>query len=345
MCYFRDILTFTYRAWLESADIAFSSKQTQLRIILDNLGFGLPSGPDVYKVVMEAWKAALRFMENCVIGIPQAVKSGEVLLALSAWHLYPDLEVLHSHTRIVKQNDPLIAPGGVVTIGLHNQNEDNDLGIIWSLPLSHLQYYGKSVLATSIVNTQSSRVTMDQLLLVTLGCLTNGWVQSVQDTAICAKFLLTLQKALHNQYQSIPGWLKMLSSVAATYLDSTGKSRQDADRLIAFGRRRCQTFLADSKATIPTAFGLLKPEVFVGLLKGSEAKIRWLRARFHERENKVQTEEAQFNKVDLTPALIRYRPEPDEVSHLMLDESKSAKKYSLPSQPPRFHVHSIPDRL
>jgi hypothetical protein len=113
-------------------------------------------------------------MENIVIGMPQAVKSGEVLLALSAWHLYPNLEVLHSHTRIVKQNDPLTARRGVVTIGLQNPNVENELGIFWSLPLSHLQYYGKPVLATSSVNTQSSRVTMDQLLLVTLGCVTNG---------------------------------------------------------------------------------------------------------------------------------------------------------------------------
>jgi hypothetical protein len=48
------VLTVAYRAWLESADIAFSSKQTQVRIILDNLGFELPSGPDVYKVVTKA---------------------------------------------------------------------------------------------------------------------------------------------------------------------------------------------------------------------------------------------------------------------------------------------------
>jgi hypothetical protein len=116
----------------------------------------------------------------------------------------------------------------------------------------------------------------------------------------------------------------MLVSVATTYLESTGKSRQDADRLIAFGRRRCQNFLADSKAAIPTAFDLVKPEVFVGFLKGSEAKIQWLRARFHGRVNKVQTDEAQFKDVDLPLALIRYRPERGEASQLLLeDEDKS----------------------
>ncbi|OCL08862.1 hypothetical protein AOQ84DRAFT_397688 [Glonium stellatum] len=88
------------RAWLESADTAFSRKQAQARIIIDNLGIELPSGSDVYKIIMKSWKEALRFMENIVNGMPQAVETGEILLALSSWHLYPDLEVLCAVTRL-----------------------------------------------------------------------------------------------------------------------------------------------------------------------------------------------------------------------------------------------------
>jgi len=130
--------------------------------------------------------------------MPQAVKSGEVLLALSSWHLYLDLEILYGHTQSIKQNDPLIVRGGVVTIGLQNPNVTDELGISWSLPLSYLQYYGKPVMATGSINTQSSRITMDQLLLVTFGCVTNDWVADTKGMTVCAKFLLALRKTLDN---------------------------------------------------------------------------------------------------------------------------------------------------
>src|ERR1051326_47790 len=133
------------RAWLECADVAFADKQKQLMLAIGDLGLEMPNGSDVYEVVTKAWKAALTFMENTVAGTPQTVSSAEVLLALSAWHLYPDLEVLHGHAQIVKQNDPLVAPGGIVTIGIQNPDMADEYGISWSLPLSYLQYYGKPV--------------------------------------------------------------------------------------------------------------------------------------------------------------------------------------------------------
>lgn len=270
-------------------------------------------------------------MENIVIGMPQAVKSGEVLLALSSWHLYPDLEVLYGHTQSIKQNDPLIARGGVVTIGLQNPNIDDEFGILWSLPLSHLQYYGKPVMATGSINTQSSRVTMDQLLLVGFGCVTNKWVTGIQGTTACAKLLLALQRALDNREP--PGWLKMLFNVAVTYLESTGKSREDADRLISFGRRRCPTFLAHAEATIPIALGLTRPEAFIGLLQNSEAKIKWLRKRFNGQKKKVQVKRAQYKTIDLELALIRYPSDPHEVAHLKMNEDDYMPLHHHPKHP------------
>jgi len=68
----------------------------------------------------------------------------------------------------------------------------------------------------------------------------------------------------------------MLFNVAVTYLELIGKSREDADRLISFGRRRCPTFLDQMKLAVLMALGLTKPEVFIGFLGNSEAKIKWL---------------------------------------------------------------------
>jgi len=72
--------------------------------------------------VVEAWKVALQFMESVVAGQPMAVRSGEVLLAMSSWHLYPDLEVPGNKPTSIRQKDPLITPGGIVTIGLETPN-------------------------------------------------------------------------------------------------------------------------------------------------------------------------------------------------------------------------------
>ncbi|RDW60754.1 hypothetical protein BP6252_12137 [Coleophoma cylindrospora] len=315
------------KAWLESADTAFSRKQTQLMLILDNLGISLPAGPNVDKVITDAWKAALRFMENAVVGIPQTLNSGEVLLALSAWHLYPDLEVLHGHARVIKQNDPLITPGGIVTIGLQNPSVDDDLGISWSLPLSHLQYYGKPVLSTGFVNTRSSRISMNQLQLVSLGCITSSWVKRVQDTTLCAEFFLALQKVLESLGQNMPIWLKPVFSASEFYLKTDGEARMEAERLISFGRRRCPEFLSNSLQQIPSAFNFGKPEVFVGLLKDSDAKIRFLRTSFQN--EKEHPKPGNPTLAQLSQGLIRYRPSQHEVAGLVLGSGETGSKSTL----------------
>ena len=41
-----------------------------------------------------------------------------ILLALSAWHLFPDLSILAPHAADVRFNDHLFSKGGRLTIGL-----------------------------------------------------------------------------------------------------------------------------------------------------------------------------------------------------------------------------------
>ena len=106
------------RSWLASADLAFLHKQKQLILILDNLNIQIVPQENILESVTAAWKSALQFMEDIVTGKPMAVQRGEGLLAMSAWHLYPDLEIVLPLRKCIKQNDELIPHGGIVTIGI-----------------------------------------------------------------------------------------------------------------------------------------------------------------------------------------------------------------------------------
>ncbi|EXL45112.1 serine/threonine protein kinase [Fusarium oxysporum f. sp. radicis-lycopersici 26381] len=108
------------RSWLLFADQAneIKVKQTQLQLILQNVA-ALPinSATSVYEKVIHAWKGAMTLVEKLIAGRPQVVYNGAVFLGLSSWHLFPDLIVLGDTVTEVKQNDPLIAPGGILTLG------------------------------------------------------------------------------------------------------------------------------------------------------------------------------------------------------------------------------------
>jgi hypothetical protein len=280
-------------------------------LILQNLGLSVTSNTDVYESVTKAWKAALSFMENIIAGVPQSVQSAAVLLALSAWHLYPDMAVLGSTTTNVKQNDHLICPGGIITLGLRKQIEGNELGISWSLPLSHLRYYGKPVQATRSISTSSSRISMEELLLVSVGCVTNGWSSHEESNSLCARLLLAIRNVVQEPVPLSP-WLNLLGDIASKYLSYVGEAKVEADVLIAFGRRRCQSFLSTSRKSLPPAFNLCRPEVFVELLKGTEAKIRWLRERFE-----YLKEHRGKEGLDFTDGLISYTPTQSEYYSLV----------------------------
>ncbi|ELR07128.1 hypothetical protein GMDG_02397 [Pseudogymnoascus destructans 20631-21] len=69
---------------------------------------------------------ALEGVELLLSGSPQKMQSGELLLGLSAWHLYPDLNVLDVATAIVRQQDRLVPAYGILTIGF-KRGDDYDL--------------------------------------------------------------------------------------------------------------------------------------------------------------------------------------------------------------------------
>ncbi|MCJ1228957.1 hypothetical protein MMC12_005621 [Toensbergia leucococca] len=273
------------RAWLRSADQAKAWEQNQLMLILKNIEIPFNGGPSTYVKVVKAWQQAMIAIENMLCGRPLAISNGSVLLALSAWHLFPDLIVLRQDTINVKFNDPLVPQNGIGTIGLQLVPPKNIKGIQWSLSLSHLQYYGGPADVKS--NTDFSRVTIHQLHVITLGSIFGAWELRPGDILPAAKWfeeLWTFLKragcgqhdiSLRNRF----GWLYNLVQAARTLRILEAQGNPDGLNLLKFGQRRAASFLWQSTGSLWSFFGLCNPCVLAGLTEkyDVECGIRYLR--------------------------------------------------------------------
>lgn len=100
------------RAWLAIADKANQRQHSQLRLIIENLSISVNNNSVVFSSVIKAWQSAMEMVQNLLMGISQRVNSGAVLLALSAWHHYPDMDVFCVSNKTVEQKDPLMSGAG-----------------------------------------------------------------------------------------------------------------------------------------------------------------------------------------------------------------------------------------
>ncbi|KAE9373081.1 hypothetical protein N431DRAFT_544236 [Stipitochalara longipes BDJ] len=158
------------RAWLQSADQAMEQQYKQTMLILNNTCIPVNNEPETYASVMKAWTVALEAMNNLVKGMPQRVHDGAALLAISSWHLYPDLVVYGNSCVEVKQKDPIFDRAALLTLGLQQVKEDTK-SVHWSLPLACLQYYGHPVETSRTVGEENSRITRPQFAYIILGCI------------------------------------------------------------------------------------------------------------------------------------------------------------------------------
>jgi hypothetical protein len=72
------------RAWIQSADVAKIAQQKQLELILKNVDIPISSGTNPYTSVVSAWIQVMVGLEQLLLGVPQQISDGSVLLALSA---------------------------------------------------------------------------------------------------------------------------------------------------------------------------------------------------------------------------------------------------------------------
>ena len=255
------------RAWLRVADAKKCRQQKQLMLILENVQSSVNNKTETYSSVISAWKNALLQMEALISGISQEAQGGDIILGLSAWHLFPDLMVVGPRPATVQQRDPIFANGGILTVGLVNLNTE-DRGIHWSLPLAHLRHYGVPVVSlSSIDSNERSRISTSELLLATFGCVLQGWGEAGNNTLQSVTWLNNVFKLLEKsrsaggssasillEGKATLSWFSLLLTAARQYLECQGNERKTANKLIRLGRKHGKRFLDRPSEPL---FGLL----------------------------------------------------------------------------------------
>lgn len=250
------------RAWLLCADEVQKVKLTQLRLTTRDCGLHVSSLGNTYSSVVEVWTVAMKTIQDLVLGMPQRITKGAVLVGLSAWHIYPDLNIVGPIAH-VKFRDKLVGAGGVVTIGLQSVSPKEHNGVQWSLSLSHLRYYGDPVSLSATAGDASLRVTMRELHYVALGSLFAAWVPYVSDNTSGCEFLLALRDAVKGSKELDPAWLQLLWDASQQFLNlSEPLEKDNASSLMALGRRKGHIFFGWQEESPVPLLGLNNPMIW-----------------------------------------------------------------------------------
>lgn len=271
------------RSWIKTADAQMRVQQTQLMLIISNIELPVNSSSDLYDSVIKAWTSAMMAMEKLVQGIPQQIRDGSILLAISSWHLYPDMAVLSDVMTRVEQNDPLMS-GSLLTFSIHISSTDKEsIGVFWSLPMAHMRYYSPPVVAEGRLTSDTSRVSMDEFLIVILGIIISPWVRNFcPDIQRCCRLISRLWNMVKDfpPDSRLPGldWLVMLSETADRYMNATGILSQQYSKLLSLGIRSQSGFLGKDVPEVP-AFGLASFDTIICLIRHDmvEEKIEFSR--------------------------------------------------------------------
>ena len=255
------------RAWLRSADQAKIKEQTQLTLIVKNSQLPFNAGRTTYIKVIEAWQQAMSCLENLMCGRPQTISNRSILLAFSAWHLYPNLVWLGSDIRKVEFNDCCVDPRGVGTIALEPRSTKAGQGPSWSLALSHLRYYGDPVTVKS--DLDFSRISIQQLHIVVLGSIFSAWKVHQRDTLLVAHWFVSLwgilkQDAGEGALRGLD-WLRYLAEAAKAVLLCSTHSETSGLQLLYYGQRRGKRLLGAPDGVFRPFFGLADELVLAGL--------------------------------------------------------------------------------
>jgi hypothetical protein len=319
------------RAWLNSADEAKMSEQKRLMLILKNIPAWVSTGTSTYSKVIDAWTKAMKGLEDLLNGMPQEIFEGAILLALSAWHLYPDLVVLANETKKVTFSDTLFPKTGIVTLGIQPTETAAEQGIRWSLTLSHLRYYGDPIRVDS--RADNSRVNVRQLCMVALGAFLATWNVLPKAMLDAAAWLDVLWRSLSTRHSSSDiafafPWLDVICTAASQLIQAQGEELEDNQMLLAFGFRRREVFLGIAeKETLPF-FGLLNPFVLHSLTAASVTECGVLYLRYVAESLKLQEREAVIVYVeylDKDPYLVFATAVPSKKRLLKRTQDRSQK--------------------
>lgn len=296
------------RSWIKTADAERGVQETKLMLIISNMELPVNSSSDLYDSVMKAWTTAMLTMEKLVQGIPQQIRDGSILLSISSWHLYPDMAVLSDVMTHVEQNDPLMS-GSLLTFSIHTSPATEDsAGVFWSLPLAHMRYYSPPIVAQGRLTSDTSRVCMDDFLIVFLGMVVSPWLHSFcPDISRCCRLVCSLWELM----KSFPlqpdfpdlDWLSMLSGAADRYLSASGVQSQQYSKLFSLGIRSYRKSfdseaISGIRSAPESAFGLTSYETIISLV--SEEMV--------EKKFKLLRQIAQSLEPDSDGLVIKYTP-------------------------------------
>ncbi|RMJ16202.1 hypothetical protein CDV36_004125 [Fusarium kuroshium] len=126
------------RAWLQMTQTVLMRDQMKVEQVLKNAE--LPVGKSIlsYQRVIPTWLSALAALENLVLGRPQEAQDGDILQAISAWNIYPDLYVFGPKNTEAHFHDRLVPRTGIITIGCDPGARAQSNNMFRSLSLSQL---------------------------------------------------------------------------------------------------------------------------------------------------------------------------------------------------------------
>lgn len=278
------------RAWLRSADEAKAWELKQLELVTKDSGISFTPSKTPYEETMSSWTRSMQGMEEMLSGRPQEISDASILMAFSAWHLFPDLVVLSNFPTPVPFRDNMFQRSAVGTIGL-TRDDAKGHGIRWSLALSHLQYYGPKVDVESKIT--QARVTFVQFRMVVLGCIFKHWGLNHHDYLEAAEFICGLSEILQKNFDDARAgvehqleWLRFLFQTSndlllASRSKTTSMILDDYLRLLAYGARRGGGFLTDETDRLSPFFGLCDGHVIEALAADTasgEAGISYFRS-------------------------------------------------------------------
>ncbi|KAI1263177.1 hypothetical protein F5Y18DRAFT_132046 [Xylariaceae sp. FL1019] len=254
------------RAWLRRADESKAWERHQLALIADNLNLPFTSMGTTYNKVIASWMKSMKVIDDLLRNLPQQANDRAVLLALSSWHLYPNLLVFQNTATKVDLKDPLFSSSSILSLGLEYNSHKSVANTQWSLALSHLRYYGDPVMVQS--NADVARVTMSQFWYVALGVLLRTWEIRMSETSEAIEWLAALGKLLSSfSISTTPelSWVLSFCTAAQRLLDSDENGRSIGMQLVKFGSRRGCRLFADNPGDHLPYLGLRDPDVLEAL--------------------------------------------------------------------------------
>ncbi|CVL03295.1 uncharacterized protein FPRN_00027 [Fusarium proliferatum] len=326
-------------------------KQKQLMLIVDNTELPVSTKPQLFENVRSSWRSAMIAIDSLVKGLPQSVHDGSVLLGLASWHLYPDMIVLGKGPSPVRveQKDDLINPAGLLTIGLNIANSTHH-GVYWSLPLSHLRYYGGPVMAERSLATQGNRITVQELFQVSVGSLTRSWNKDRKHLASIIAELWAYIEAKAPRYAA-PGtmyWLGYIARAMEPLLHSGDLAQKQCLQLMRYGERHCQNFLEEGRP-VPELFGILKLTTLLPLLNQEEDGVEILRSyaeSIGQKEGTLTKEETLITWRGPPAMFERFKSNNSFSSFVDLDGDTDTGLEELDPSEVSFHlVAGDPDRI